>query len=399
MSHIYGFVPRITSRNRRGVARALRPPTLDEPDGLHVSWLVLDAPSALADPTLPADLRAAGASIIVDTGAWRFADLRTFDTPKWANLPYTPERPFEPTRKWVDEYVARDLAIQLELGASVYLVPGWFPPPRLPEDEVARRADLSFQAADRVVGKDVDLRPLIAYVAVRGGDLERAHSHLAQLNAGYTGVYLQISPVTPYTDPADRLSRQVALLSAARAYGRQVIAGHHGALSISLKALGIDAADAGLGEAESFNLSSKIRNQQSRSPDEKGGHPSGPRIYVPEIGRSIDGRLWRHLMSVPAIRAELLCKRACCRFRTVESLPQRATEHALQSRIEESAEIERLPASMRIDHADRHLARIETRLGVINSALDAENQAPLSLAFVNAQRSLLSEHHPHSGAA
>jgi hypothetical protein len=203
----------------------------------------------------------------------------------------------------------------------------------------------------------------------------------------------------PYTDPVDRLSRQVALLSAARDCGRQVIAGHLGALSITLRALGVDAADAGLGEAESFNLSSKIRNQQGHPPEAKGGHPSGPRIYVPELGKSIDGRLWRYLMSVPAIKAELLCRRACCRFRTTESLPQRATEHALWCRTEESAEIERLPKSMRIDHADRVLARIETRLGVINSALEAEHQPLLPLAFITAQRSLLSEHHPHSDAA
>jgi hypothetical protein len=205
--------------------------------------------------------------------------------------------------------------------------------------------------------------------------------------------------VRPYADPVDRMSRQVALLTAARADGRLVIAGHLGALATSLNALGIDAADAGLGEAETFNLSSKIRNQQSRSPDEKGGHPPGPRIYVPEIGRSIDSRLWRHLISVPAIRAQLVCGRACCRFRTTESLPHRATEHALWCRIEESEAISRIPDSMRIDFADRQLARIETRLGVINGALQAEGQPPLPLSFVTAQRSLLSEHHPHLDAA
>lgn len=399
MNQIGGFAPRITSRNRRGVARALRPATLDEQTALRLPWLVLDAPSGLADPTLPADLSTAGANVIVDTGAWRFADPRTFDIPKWASLRYTPDRPFEPTRAWISDYVARDLAVQSELGAAVYLVPGWFPPPRTPSDQLASQANLIFEAADRAVGKDVDIRPLIAFIGVRGGDLERSQAHLAMLHAGYAGVYLQISPVTPYTDPVDRISRQVALLTAARADGRLVIAGHLGALATSLRALGIDATDAGLGEAESFNLSSKIRNQQNQSPDAKGGHPSSPRIYIPEIGRSVDGRLWQYLISVPAIRAELWCRRACCRFRTVESLPQRAIEHSLWCRMEESQAISHIPDSMRIDFADRLLARIETRLGVINSALEAEGQEPLSLSFVAAQRSLLSEHHPHSDAA
>jgi hypothetical protein len=188
MSQICGFAPRITSRNRRGVARALRPPTLDEPDALRLRWLVLDAPSGLADPTLPADLRRTGAGVIVDTGAWRFADPRAFDTPKWASLPYRPDRPFQPTRRWIGSYVARDLAVQAELGATAYLVPGWFPPPGTPSDELATQVDLIFEAAERTVGKEVVARPLIAFIGVRGGDLERSQARLDQLHAGYAGV-------------------------------------------------------------------------------------------------------------------------------------------------------------------------------------------------------------------
>jgi hypothetical protein len=398
MSLMSGFVPRVTSRNRRGVARALHP-TLDEPDGLQVPWMILDAPSALADPTVPAHLSSAGTRTLIDTGAWRFADRRTFDTPKWANLPYTPNRPFEPTAAWINNYIARDLCVQAELGASIYLVPGWFPPPRTPSGEVVQRADLIFQAADRVVGRDIDAKPLVAYVPVRSGDLENGHTYLSQLHNGYEGVYVQISPAKPYSDPVHRLSRQVALLTAAQAEGRHVIAGHLGALATTLRALGIAAADAGLGEAESFDLSSKIKNQQPRSPKEKAGRPPAPRVYVPEIGRSIDGRLWLNLMSVPAIRAELLCRRPCCRFRSWDTLPQRVTEHALCCRIKESQAIESRPASMRIDYADRLLSEIETRLGVINSALAADEQRPLPLTFIHAQRALLAEYYPHLGAA
>jgi hypothetical protein len=210
---------------------------------------------------------------------------------------------------------------------------------------------------------------------------------------------VQISPVKPYTDPVHRLTRQVALLAAAQADGRHVIAGHLGAMATTLRALGIAAADAGLGEAESFDLNSKIKNQQPRSPQEKGGRPPAPRVYVPEIGRSIDGHLWRELMSVPAIRAELLCRRPCCRFKSWDTLPQRVTEHALWCRIKESQAIESRPISMRIDYADRLLSEIETRLGVINSALAANGQRPLPPTFIHAQRALLAEYHPRSGAA
>jgi hypothetical protein len=104
-------------------------------------------------------------------------------------------------------------------------------------------------------------------------------------------------------------------------------------------------------------------------------------------------------MSVLAIRAELLCRRPCCRFKSWDTLPQRATEHALCCRIQESQAIESRPVSMRIDYADRLLSEIETRLGVINSALAAEEQRPLPLTFIHAQRALLAEYQPHRGVA
>src|SRR5439155_1896562 len=89
------------------------------------------------------------------------------------------------------------------LGASVYLVPGWFPAPRTPSDDVARQADLIFQAVERA-GRQIDAKPLVAYVPVRSGDLENGHSYLSQLHGSYEGLYLQISPIKPYTDPTHR---------------------------------------------------------------------------------------------------------------------------------------------------------------------------------------------------
>lgn len=85
----HGFIPRITDRNRAGVTRALSPSDLFGGQPPPVPWVVVDGPAAHADPAFAPGLRGFGRSRIVDTQAWRFASPVAWETPKWANLPYT----------------------------------------------------------------------------------------------------------------------------------------------------------------------------------------------------------------------------------------------------------------------------------------------------------------------
>ena len=58
-------------------------------------------------------------------------------------------------------------------------------------------------------------------------------------------------------------------------------------------------------------------------------------------------------------------------------------------RLEESAEIMKLPESMRLDSASRRLERMKTRLAVVNSALTSGDQQRLPAEHVDTQLALL----------
>jgi hypothetical protein len=124
-----------------------------------------------------------------------------------------------------------------------------------------------------------------------------------------------------------------------------------------------------------------------------------PRVYVPELGMTLSGTLWRRLRSLPAALAVIACRRPCCRFGNAALLPDRAVHHSLRCRLAEAAELAGQPASMRIDHAYRSLERVGARLAAVNSALDAAGLPRLSHEHVDTQKALLSRGATASGVA
>ena len=82
--------------------------------------------AAVEDPTLVHELTNGGTQVVVDTQAFRYADARTWLSPKWSQVPFAPAVPFDGSRQWVDEFVASDLRFQSAVGGSAYLLPAWF---------------------------------------------------------------------------------------------------------------------------------------------------------------------------------------------------------------------------------------------------------------------------------
>lgn len=105
----HGFIPRLTARNRSGVARALAPADLTGGEPVTLPWAVIDAATAIADPALLTILREAGTNRLVDTEAWRYGDARTWQVERWATLPHVPAGPYDGTDRWIQDYVRRDL--------------------------------------------------------------------------------------------------------------------------------------------------------------------------------------------------------------------------------------------------------------------------------------------------
>jgi hypothetical protein len=99
-------------------------------------------------------------------------------------------------------------------------------------------------------------------------------------------------PLETTKDTPTKLERVTEIYQHVSAGGFKVIAGHAGAVNPALRALGIDAADAGLATAEAFDQSGSRRSAQSRTTDENDRQGGGPqsRMYFPTIDRSLDGK-------------------------------------------------------------------------------------------------------------
>jgi hypothetical protein len=347
---------------------------------------MVDGPSAHSDPTLAPGLRTLGCSRIVDTQAWRFAFPVTWEMNKWTSLPYTPPSPYDGTDLWIRKYVRSDLQFQAAHGADTYLLPGWIPER---DGSPKQMLEMVFAAAERVVGTEVDAKPMIATFPCWRLALDAAHDAVESLHAGLSGAYVLINKWQPIANPVDSLAAVAELLLHLERRDFRVIAARGGAITPVLRALGVSAADAGLADAEAFDTTALVRRPQPRKKG-KSSPPPGPRIYSPAIGLSLSGKQWREVTRVPAVAAALSCNLRCCRHGGATAQAQdHAVEHSLSSRVFEAQAVEALTAEMRVDRAhDLVHARIG-RLKQVNQALREAELAPLRHDHLDNQLNLL----------
>lgn len=193
-----------------------------------------------------------------------------------------------------------------------------------------------------------------------------------------SGLYVQLTPIETAKDTPTKLERITAVYQHASAAGFKVIAGYAGAIAPALRAMGIDAADAGLATAEAFDQTNSRRSARHRSSDDD-DHSGGPRsrIYYAGIDRSIDATEARRLLGVPGAAAQLLgCRLPCHRFTGGDPL-ERAREHSLWATVHVTREIARLPSTMRLAALYDRLRTQRSRLTTINGALLAAGESPL----------------------
>lgn len=383
----HGFVPRVTERNRAGLARALSPDLFsgEPPD---VPWAIVDGAAAAEDPTLVRERTSGGTRVVVDTQAFRYSDSRTWLSPKWSQVPFAPAVPFDGTRQWVEEFVTSDLRFQSAVGGSAYLLPAWFTA-RAGADPGHLRWVL--EAATRLVGDVVPAKPMLATLPVQRTALDAGRAAAQVLHHGVAGVYVLVSPWRPVRDPVDSLAAIAAFLLDLEHGDFSVLIGRGGALTPVWRALGVSGAEAGLAEAESFDRSGAIGIALPR-PREK-GKPSprpGPRIYVPELGLSLAGKQWRQLAGVPAALAAVTCSRRCCRMAGSAELAQdHAVEHSLVCRVEEATAISKLPLSMRAAEAYELIKNRRSRLRQVNVTLRDAGLDPFRHDHVENQLALI----------
>lgn len=150
-----------------------------------------------------------------------------------------------------------------------------------------------------------------------------------------------------------------------------------------LRALGIDAADAGLAIGEGFDQSTTKRRAtpETEEGQKRGGRKS--RMYFGQIGRSLEAADVERLLAVPGAASELrICRFPCHRFSGHHLLDQ-AREHSLWARVEEAQLVSALPVSMGATSIYERLKRRRSVLTTINGALEAAGERPLDVKPVD----------------
>ena len=194
-----------------------------------------------------------------------------------------------------------------------------------------------------------------------------------------SAIYVQLSPIRLNDDSPSKPEAVTDVYTYAGELGFKVIAGHAGAVTPAMRALGIETADAGLATNEAFDRASARRKVSPKpsSPPQGGG--AKPRMYLSQLGRSLSDAEVKQLLSVPAAAAELLiCRLPRHRFRGGNFL-DRAREHSLWARVDEAKATSALPLSMRITREYETCRSQRSTLTTINGALAQVGLEPLDL--------------------
>jgi hypothetical protein len=395
-----GFIPRVNERSRAGVMQALGTGDLFTSSTTSVRHMIVDPRLAMQDNDLRAGFLERNVSMIIDTQAWRYSDPNSWGS-NWGMLPYAPSRPFMPTREWIRGYVIGDLGAQVSMGASYLLLPGWYA--SLTDiDRAVDVAEWTLEAYEQFRRSGV-LIPAIAWLPVMltSGAASLAAA-MAYVESGLVqGVYAQFNTVSGLSEPLDRARRMVKLILDIQNLGLPVIAGHLGPIGVVMRAIGVSAVDCGPCETQSFSYSDLVRNSIRRTKDQSSSRGGGPpvRMWVSELGQTITSSQLAAIRQNPAAHAEIVCRRACHRFRSGRETLEVAVQHSLLSLDEEARKQSGRPCSVRIDAARRSLMAMKTSVPVVDEALRQGRQKTLRQGHLDVQLALLDEVSPRHGAA
>lgn len=134
---------------------------------------------------------------------------------------------------------------------------------------------------------DVEARPFVLFVGGHTKGLDRLAALLDEVPHFVSAVYLQLSPITPSKDGPSKLEAVMTAYRHAAARGFKVIAGHAGAITPALRAMGVDAADAGLATGEAFDRSG-ARSPRRKSDDESSSGGGRQRSVLATINGALE---------------------------------------------------------------------------------------------------------------
>jgi hypothetical protein len=173
--------------------------------------------------------------------------------------------------------------------------------------------------------------------------------------------------------------------------------------SLVLQALGVNAFDSGLAQAEASNLAQLNRplseRERERRREGKGGGPD-KRIYFEAVKTTMKGAHATAILERQGLRSRFVCGRACCQFRGFEDLGARRRQHFLYTRDAEVGDVRQCPSTaLRLDLVRERLRDAqETGRVVRRSLIDLGAAAP-NFEHLDRWISLLSQEQILSGIA
>lgn len=377
------FLPRVTQHDGRAIEEALAATLFDK--GVRLRGAVVEASYAATDPPLLKRLREDCIPRLVEPQSQRFTTRRFLETEQLKGLAYAPSEPITAENFNIAE--AKRLAVgalrfEQEQRCDHYLSAA------LPYNDadfqkwVAHNDRLLDEACSANGGAEIDRRPLIAQVVPGRQALMKPEFIVNRLlDYPIAGAYVQPQLFNPAKDSPEKLRLYVEFLLAIAGEGIPVIASRVGAFGLVLQALGINAFDSGLAQAEASNLAQLNRpvteRERERRREGKGGGPD-KRIYLEVLKTTMRGKHAAAILERPGLRYRFVCSHGCCQFRGFEDLPARRRQHFLWSRdAEVSAIRERPTGGLRRDHVREQLRDAQETGRVVRRALmDLGSKAP-----------------------
>lgn len=328
--------------------------------------LVIDAPTAVAQPAFRTTAEAAGLPLLVDPLTVLLQDEQP-EGHNWAALEFaTPDKlPPEAysTIAPIDALVERCITFQIEHGASV-VIPPYFHV-KSPEDpwfQVQLTALSRAAAYLRAEGINLPVAPVFAASLQRfgpqaswSGGVDEFVRRIEGMNVRYVPMAMSSSR-SPKGDRADRLASYLGTvrhLSGAA----PTIAWRQGQYGLAAVAAGAAGYQTGPGIDERCDLPEFQRNR--RPTDRKSGGGGGRRVYLAEFGRSVSQGAAEALLSNNYMRGTLTCNdpARCCPDGAT-SMVDSWKHHALRARSRELDELREMPnAAWRLNAVARKAER------------------------------------------
>jgi hypothetical protein len=343
--------------------------------------VVVDAPTAVAQPDLREAAEAAGLPFMVDPLTTLLQDVQAPDS-SWANLPFAQAETMDASELALgtmqDELIDRSIRFQIDNGASVITPPYFYmQDPTDPWFKVQLSSNRRTAAYLAQEGITLPVAPVLA-ASLRKFGVQSAWSagvdeflrSVQGMNLRHIGLALSSSR-SQNGDTEDRLSAYLGTVAhlAAKA---PVMAWRQGQYGLAAVAAGAMGYQTGPGTDERCDLANFARRRRPKPEGVPGGFGTTRFIYTALFGRSFPEKAAAAMLENRHLKASLVCIDSSCCPGGASSMVDDWRQHALRTRGRQLDELRAMPDnSWRLNAIATQSDRAATTARTANEVLEA----------------------------